>query len=146
MIDIGGPSLLRAAAKNFASVLAVCRPQDYDIVLSELREHEGDVHAELRRRLAAVAFARTAAYDSAIARWFQRGDDLPETLVPAFDRVRELPYGENPHSAAYYSERGARTHLLAFVVQRQGKELSFNNLNDLSAARSLAHELTGPPA
>ena len=145
MIDIGGPALLRAAAKNFASVLAVCRPQDYDIVLSELREHDGASTPQLRRRLAAIAFARTAAYESAIARWFQRGDDLPETLVPAFDRVRELSYGENPHQrAAYYSERGARTHLLAFVVQRQGKELSFNNLNDLSAARALAQELDGP--
>ena len=145
MIDVGGPALLRAAAKSFASVLAVCRPQDYAPVLSELWAGQGASTPDLRRRLAAVAFARTAAYDSAIARWFQRGEILPETFVPAFERVRELSYGENPHqSAAYYAERGARTHLLSYVEQHQGKPLSFNNLNDLSAARLLAAELSGP--
>ncbi len=145
LIDVGGPAMLRAAAKSFESVVAVCRPQDYDAVLSELWAEQGSSTPELRRRLAAVAFARTAAYDSAIARWFQRGDAFPETFVPSFDRVLELAYGENPHqSAAYYSERGARTHLLSFVEQLQGKHLSFNNLNDLSAARLLAVELDGP--
>ena len=107
-------------------------------MLEELRADGGTTTLELRRRLAATAFARSAAYDAAITRWFQRGTDFPESFVPAFDRVRELPYGENPHqSAAYYAERGARTHLLAFVGQLQGKELSFNNLGDLSAARLL---------
>src|SRR5262249_37490025 len=145
MIDIGGPALLRGAAKNFASVTVVCRPQDYDVVLSELREHEGVVTPELRRRLAAVAFARTAAYESAIANWFQRGDEFPETFVRSFDRTLDLAYGENPEQrAAYYAERGARTHLLAFVQQLQGKDLSFNNLNDLSAARLLAQEFDRP--
>ena len=145
MIDVGGPALLRAAAKSFASVVAVCRPQDYEPVLAELWAGQGASTPELRRRLAAVAFARTAAYDAAIARWFQRGDTFPETFVPSFDRVRELAYGENPHqSAAYYAERGARTHLLSYVEQHQGKPLSFNNLNDLSAARLLAAELDGP--
>ncbi len=145
MIDVGGPALLRAAAKNFASVAIVVRPQDYDAVLDELRAGDGVTTPELRRRLAAIAFARSAAYDAAIARWFQRGTELPETFVPAFDRVRELPYGENPHQqAAYYAERGARTHLLAFVEQLQGKELSFNNLGDLSAARLLVAEIHGP--
>ena len=145
LIDVGGPAMLRAAAKSFASVVAVCRPQDYDLVLSDLWAGQGTSSDELRRRLAAVAFARTAAYDSAIARWFQRGEALPETFVPAFDRVFELAYGENPHqSAAYYSERGTRTHLLSFVEQLQGKALSFNNLNDLSAARLLVAELDGP--
>ncbi len=145
MIDIGGPAMLRAAAKSFASVVPVCRPQDYETVLDELRAGHGSTTLELRRSLAAVAFARTAAYDSAIARWFQRGEDFPETFVPSFDRVRELSYGENPHQAAvYYAERGARTHLLSFVEQRQGKDLSFNNLNDLSAARFLVSELDGP--
>ena len=144
MIDIGGPSLLRGAAKNFSSVTVVCRPQDYDIVLSELREAAGTT-LELRRRLAAVAFARTAAYESAIARWFQRGEDFPQTFVPAFERTLDLAYGENPQQhAAYYAERGARTHLLAYVQQIHGKPLSFNNLNDLSAARLLAHELDRP--
>jgi phosphoribosylaminoimidazolecarboxamide formyltransferase/IMP cyclohydrolase len=145
MIDIGGPALLRAAAKSFASVVAVCRPQDYETVLSQLWAGRGTATLELRRRLASIAFARTAAYDSAIARWFQRGQDFPETFLTAFDRALELPYGENPHqAAAYYAERGVRTHLLSFVEQLSGKPLSFNNLNDLSAARLLAAELHGP--
>ena len=145
MIDVGGPALLRAAAKNFASVTVVARARDYDEVLGELRAGSGATTPELRRRLAAIAFARSAAYEAAIARWFQRDSGFPETFVPSFDRVRELPYGENPHQrAAYYAERGARTHLLGFVVQHQGKELSFNNLGDLSAARLLAGELDRP--
>ena len=144
MIDVGGPALLRAAAKNFASVTVVVRARDYDTVLDELRA-SGATTPELRRRLAAIAFARSAAYEAAIARWFQQDAGFPETLVPAFDRVRELPYGENPHQrAAYYAERGARTHLLGFVRQHQGKDLSFNNLGDLSAARLLAGELERP--
>ncbi|HKX47948.1 MAG TPA: bifunctional phosphoribosylaminoimidazolecarboxamide formyltransferase/IMP cyclohydrolase [Gaiellaceae bacterium] len=145
MIDVGGPALLRAAAKNFASVTVVVRPQDYGPVLEELRADSGETTLELRRRLAATAFARSAVYDAAITRWFQRGMDFPESFVPAFDRIRELPYGENPHqSAAYYAERGARTHLLAYVEQLQGKDLSFNNLGDLSAARLLLSELDRP--
>jgi phosphoribosylaminoimidazolecarboxamide formyltransferase/IMP cyclohydrolase len=145
MIDVGGPALIRAAAKNFASVTVVVRPQDYDTVLAELRAAGGKTSPELRRRLAATAFARSAAYESAIARWFQRDVALPETFVPAFDRMQELRYGENPHQlGAYYAERGARTHLLAFVDQLQGKELSFNNLADLSAARLLLSELDQP--
>jgi phosphoribosylaminoimidazolecarboxamide formyltransferase/IMP cyclohydrolase len=145
MIDIGGPALLRAAAKSFSSVVAVCRPQDYEPVLAQLWAGRGTTTPELRRQLAAVAFARTAAYDSAIAAWFQRGDDFPETFVSTFDRALELAYGENPHqAAAYYAERGARTHLLSFVEQLNGKPLSFNNLNDLSSARLLAAELDGP--
>ena len=112
MIDVGGPALLRAAAKNFASVTVVARARDYDEVLGELRAGSGATTPELRRRLAAIAFARSAAYEAAIARWFQRDSGFPETFVPSFDRVRELPYGENPHQrAAYYAERGARTHL-----------------------------------
>jgi phosphoribosylaminoimidazolecarboxamide formyltransferase / IMP cyclohydrolase len=145
MIDVGGPALLRAAAKNFASVTVVARAQDYEEVLEALRAGQGTPTPELRRCLAATAFARSAAYESAIARWFQRDAGFPQTFVPSFDRVRELPYGENPHQrAAYYAERGARTHLLGFVEQLQGKELSFNNLGDLSAARLLAAELDGP--
>jgi len=145
MIDIGGPAMLRAAAKNHPHVLPVCRPQDYELVLRELREGGGAVPDEVRRQLAGIAFSRTAAYESSIARWFQRGEPFPETFVPAFRRVHELSYGENPHQrAAYYEERGARTHLLSFVEQLGGKPLSFNNLNDLSAARLLVRELGGP--
>ena len=144
-IDIGGPAMLRAAAKSHPHVIPVCRPEDYDAVLEELRAGAGTVPAETRRRLAGIAFARTAAYESAIARWFQRGEGFPETFVPAFDRALELSYGENPHQqAAYYAERGARSHLLGFVEHLHGKPLSFNNLNDLSAARLLVRELEGP--
>jgi len=143
-IDIGGPALLRAAAKNHAHVIPVCRPVDYEPVLRELREAD-DVSVETRRALAARVFTRTAAYDSAVAGWMLRGEGFPETLVPVFDHALDLSYGENPHQkAVYYAQRGARTHLLARVEQLHGKPLSFNNLNDLSAARLLSLELDGP--
>lgn len=143
-IDVGGPALLRAAAKNHADVIPVCRPADYERVLHELRDH-GDVSVETRRELAARAFTRTAAYDSAVAGWMLRGQGFPETLLPVFDHALDLSYGENPHQkAVYYSQRGARTHVLARVEQLHGKPLSYNNLNDLSAARLLSIELDGP--
>jgi phosphoribosylaminoimidazolecarboxamide formyltransferase / IMP cyclohydrolase len=145
MIDVGGPSMLRAAAKSFADVAAVCRPEDYEPVLAELRAREGTLSDETRRRLAATAFTVTAAYDSAISRWFQGEEELPETFVPTFDRALELAYGENPHQqAAYYAERGQRTHVLARVEQLAGKPLSYNNVNDLSAARLLVREFDYP--
>jgi phosphoribosylaminoimidazolecarboxamide formyltransferase / IMP cyclohydrolase len=145
MVDVGGPSLLRAAAKNHAHVVVVARPEDYDAVLSELREGNGEVSPETRARLASIAFATTAAYDSAIARWFRNDEELPETFVPTFDLVLPLAYGENPHQrAGYYAERGRRTHVLSRVEQLAGKPLSFNNVNDLSAARLLAAELDRP--
>jgi phosphoribosylaminoimidazolecarboxamide formyltransferase/IMP cyclohydrolase len=143
-IDVGGPAMLRAAAKNHEHVVPVCRPDDYEPVLAELRS-SGGVSEATRRVLALRAFSTTAAYDAAVARWLGGEDELPETYVPAFDRVLELVYGENPHQrAAYYAERGARTHLLSRVEQRHGKSLSYNNLHDLSSARSLADELDGP--
>jgi phosphoribosylaminoimidazolecarboxamide formyltransferase/IMP cyclohydrolase len=142
-IDVGGPAMLRAAAKNHAFVVPVCRPEDYEPVLAELRQ-TGDVAGEKRRALAARAFARTASYDAAIAGWLEQ-EPFPDTLVPVFDRVLTLPYGENPHqTGAYYAQRGVRMHLLSRVEQVQGKPLSFNNLNDLSAARLLASELDDP--
>lgn len=145
MIDVGGPSMLRAAAKNFSHVTPVCRPQDYDAVLAELRAQRGKTSLDTRRKLAATAFATTAAYESAIARWFQRDEALPQTFVPTFDLVLGLAYGENPHQqAGYYAERGRRTHTLARVEQLTGRPLSFNNVNDLSAARLLARELDRP--
>jgi phosphoribosylaminoimidazolecarboxamide formyltransferase / IMP cyclohydrolase len=143
-IDVGGPAMLRAAAKNHAHVVPVCRPADYEPLLAELRSG-GTVSEGTRRTLAARAFATTAAYDAAVAAWLQRGEPVPETLVLAFDRELELAYGENPHQrGAYYAERGVRRHLLSRVEQRHGKPLSYNNLNDLAAARSLADELGGP--
>jgi phosphoribosylaminoimidazolecarboxamide formyltransferase / IMP cyclohydrolase len=144
MIDVGGPSMLRGAAKNFAHVAPVCRPERYGSILAELRE-SGEIALETRRALASEAFSVTAAYEAAIARWFADRDAFPELLIPSFERVTTLVYGENPHQrAAYYSEAGARRHLLSRVGQLHGRELSFNNLSDLSAARMLMLELTVP--
>jgi phosphoribosylaminoimidazolecarboxamide formyltransferase/IMP cyclohydrolase len=144
MIDIGGPSMLRAAAKNFAHVAPVCRPDQYAIVLKELRERAG-ISLDTRRWLAKEAFATTAAYEAAIARWFTEVEAFPEQIVPAFTKVLDLAYGENPHQrAAYYAEAGARLHVLSRVEQLHGKELSYNNLNDLSTARLLVREFTLP--
>src|SRR5436190_14077171 len=144
MIDVGGPSMLRGAAKNFVHVAAVCRPERYGFVLDELRAH-GGLSLDTRRELAAEAFATSAAYEAAIANWFGEREPFPDTLVVPLEKALDLPYGENPHQrAAYYAERGARRHLLSRVEQLHGKELSFNNLNDFSAARSLAREFAVP--
>jgi phosphoribosylaminoimidazolecarboxamide formyltransferase / IMP cyclohydrolase len=144
MIDIGGPSMLRGAAKNFAHVAPICRPERYAAVLDELRER-GDLSAATRRALAAEAFATTAAYEAAIARWFGDVEAFPDTLVTAFTKVADLRYGENPHQrAAYYAEQGSRVHLLSRVEQLHGKELSLINLLDLSAARLLLREFALP--
>jgi phosphoribosylaminoimidazolecarboxamide formyltransferase/IMP cyclohydrolase len=145
-IDIGGPTMIRAAAKNCQFVAPVVSPESYDAVLAELRESDRRLSAPTRESLAAEAFAYTARYDTAIARWFQeKGDDFPPLLVRAFERVLELPYGENPHQrAAYYAQVGARTHVLSMVSQLGGKQLSFNNLLDLDAARHLLSEFTVP--
>ena len=144
MIDIGGPSLLRAAAKNFAHVAPVPSPERYESVLAELRE-AGSLSAETRRLLAAETFAVTAAYESAIAGWFAEREEFPQSFIPAFTKVRELAYGENPHQrAAFYAEAGARRHLLSRVEQLHGRDLSYNNLNDLDGARRLVREFTVP--
>ncbi|MDX6485525.1 MAG: phosphoribosylaminoimidazolecarboxamide formyltransferase / cyclohydrolase [Gaiellaceae bacterium] len=144
MIDVGGPSMLRGAAKNFAHVAPVCRTERYGFVLDELRT-KGELSIVTRRELAAEAFATTAAYEAAIATWFSERETFPDTIVLPLEKVLDLTYGENPHQrAAYYAERGARTHLLARVEQLHGKALSFNNLNDLSAARGLLREFALP--
>lgn len=143
-IDVGGPSMLRAAAKNFMHVAALCRPEQYGAVLDELRR-DGELSAETRRRLAAEAFATTASYEAAIASWFAGRETFPLTLVTSQRKVRDLAYGENPHQrAAFYADAGARRHLLSGVEQLHGRELSFNNLNDLSGARMLLRELMLP--
>jgi phosphoribosylaminoimidazolecarboxamide formyltransferase / IMP cyclohydrolase len=144
MIDVGGPSMLRGAAKNFAHCAPVCRPEQYDALLQELRE-SGGISFETRRALAADAFATTAAYEAAISRWFADVEAFPETLVTAYTKVAELRYGENPHQrGAYYAEQGARVHLLSRIEQLHGKELSLINLLDLSAARLLLREFALP--
>jgi phosphoribosylaminoimidazolecarboxamide formyltransferase / IMP cyclohydrolase len=140
MIDVGGPSMLRGAAKNFAHVTPVCRPERYESVIAELRER-GNLSIATRRALAAEAFATTAEHEAAIAHWFSDVEAFPDTLVTTFTKEMELRYGENPHQrAAYYSEPAARVHLLSRVEQIHGKELSLINLLDLSAARLLLRE------
>jgi phosphoribosylaminoimidazolecarboxamide formyltransferase / IMP cyclohydrolase len=144
MIDVGGPSMLRGAAKNFAHCAPVCRTERYPSLLEELRG-SGRLSLETRRALAAEAFATTAAYETAIARWFGDVETFPERLTLAFTKAAELRYGENPHQrGAYYAEDGARVHLLSRVEQVHGKELSLINLLDLSAARMLLREFTLP--
>ena len=144
MIDIGGPSMLRAAAKNFAHVTPVSDRKQYAGVLDELEKH-GGVSWETRRALAAAAFACTAAYEASIARWFAEGEGLPATLSLAFEKVQDLAYGENPHQrAAYYREVDARRPLLSNVEQLHGRALSFNNLHDLAGALMLLQEFTVP--
>ena len=144
MIDVGGPSMLRGAAKNFAHCAPVCRPERYEPVVEELRAN-GELSLATRRALAAEAFATTAAYEAAIARWFGDVEAFPETLVTAYTKVADLRYGENPHQrGAYYAEDGARVHLLSRVEQLHGKDLSLINLLDLSAARLLLREFALP--
>jgi len=132
-IDIGGPSMLRSAAKNFESVWVLVDPDDYHRVLAAL--HASDPDVDLRRLLAGKVYAHTASYDAAIATWFavQRAEKFPETIVVAFERAQSLRYGENPgQSAAFYTERPGFG--LSGLKQRGGKELSFNNLLDLEGA------------
>jgi phosphoribosylaminoimidazolecarboxamide formyltransferase/IMP cyclohydrolase len=144
MIDVGGPAMLRAAAKNFVHVAPVCARARYGPVLDELRL-DGDLSVETRRELAAEAFAHTAAYEASIAGWFADRETFPPRLIVSLERERELPYGENPHQrAAFYVEVGARRHLLSRVEQLSGKDLSFNNLADLDAARGVLREFELP--
>jgi phosphoribosylaminoimidazolecarboxamide formyltransferase / IMP cyclohydrolase len=143
-IDVGGPAMLRAAAKNFKSVTVVPSPEFYKEVAAEL-ENEGQVTEETRRRLAVAAFRRTAEYDAAISGWLggSEEDPFPERRVARYEKVSSLRYGENPHQeAAFYAEAGGE-HLLSGVEKLQGREISFNNLYDLDAARTLLADLTG---
>jgi len=148
-IDIGGPTMIRAAAKNHPFVAVVTTPESYDAILDELRSSDARLSLPTRESLAADAFAMTARYDTSIARWFaeRREDDFPQLHVRAYEKVLELSYGENPHQrAAYYSKVGTRTHLLSQVRQHHGKPLSFNNLLDVDAARRLCDEFEDTPA
>ena len=145
-IDIGGPTLVRAAAKNHAFSAVVVTPESYDAVLGELEETGGMLSLRTRQSLAMEAFAYTARYDASISRWFaEREDDFPSQYTRSFEKVLDLPYGENPHQrAAYYAETAARTHLLSMVSKLHGKELSFNNLLDLDAGRRLVDDFELP--
>jgi phosphoribosylaminoimidazolecarboxamide formyltransferase/IMP cyclohydrolase len=149
-IDIGGPSMVRSAAKNHASVAIVTDPADYTALIDELAASGGATALATRRRLAAKAYAATAAYDSAIAQWFafaDQGEAFPATLPLAFRLGETLRYGENPHqSAALYLPNGPAASGVAQAEQVQGKELSYNNYNDADAALELLTEFRdGPP-
>ena len=147
-IDIGGPTLIRAAAKNHAYTAAVVSPESYDAVLDELREGDGKLSDRTRESLAMAAFSYTARYDAAISRWFsEREEDFPTEFPRSFEKVLDLSYGENPHQrAAYYMETGTRSHLLSMVSKLHGKELSFNNLLDLDSGRRLLEDFEVPAA
>jgi len=147
LIDIGGVALIRAAAKNWERVAVVCDPAQYARVLEEVRR-EGGLSADTRRRLAADAFARTAAYDATIAAYFTRqmSEPFPELLTLAYRRVQQTRYGENPHQRAAFYRAYIGSGGLADARQLSGKELSFNNLVDLDTAWGLVGEFPGPAA
>jgi phosphoribosylaminoimidazolecarboxamide formyltransferase / IMP cyclohydrolase len=145
-IDIGGPTMIRAAAKNFRFAAVVVNPAAYDGVLAELSDGAGKLSLGTREGLASEAFAYTARYDSAISRWFvEKHEDFPTQISPAYEKVTDLSYGENPHQrAAYYQQVGARMHVLSMVRQLGGRDLSFNNVLDLNAGRLLIAEFELP--
>ncbi len=145
-IDIGGPSMVRSAAKNHESITVVTDPADYDAVMEAMSKNNGATTPELRRQLAAKAYAKTAAYDAAISRWFaeQTGDEFPARHTLSGTRAQIMRYGENPHqSAAFYRTSDNRLGV-ATATQLQGKELSYNNLNDTDAAFELVAEFGDP--
>ncbi len=142
-IDIGGPAMIRAAAKNHRWVGVVTSPAQYAEVAEAVAA--GGLPAELRRRLARAAFFHTAGYDAAVVGWLERGDRLPERIVLPLERTRSLRYGENPHQeAATYRQVGAGPGWWDAARIHQGKELSFNNMLDAEAAWRLAAEFTQP--
>jgi phosphoribosylaminoimidazolecarboxamide formyltransferase/IMP cyclohydrolase len=145
-IDIGGPTMIRAAAKNHAGVAVVVKPESYDAVLAELEESGGAISASTRHWLANEAFAQTARYDAAISRWFSASyEEYPEHLAVAYEKVLDLAYGENPHQrAALYAEAGVRSHVLSRVSKLHGRALSFNNVLDLDSARRLVEDFERP--
>ena len=144
-IDIGGPAMVRAAAKNFQSVAVVVSPSRYDTVLDEIRA-SGEVSLETRRKLSLEAFQHTAAYDSAIAGYLAGDESFPDRLLVTGVKVADLRYGENPHQSAAFYRTGALPTGLAGAEQLHGKELSYNNLLDTDAAWRLVTELDRPSA
>ncbi len=145
-IDIGGPTMIRAAAKNHQGVAVVVKPESYDAVCAELEESGGEISASTSHWLANEAFAQTARYDAAISSWFSTEyEDFPEHLTVAYEKELDLAYGENPHQrAALYSEAGPRSHILSGVAKLHGRALSFNNVLDLDAARRLTGDFEQP--
>ncbi|SDI40918.1 bifunctional phosphoribosylaminoimidazolecarboxamide formyltransferase/IMP cyclohydrolase [Alteribacillus bidgolensis] len=147
-IDIGGPSMLRAAAKNYKHVTVITDPEDYETVLTEWRT-DGDVSTETKKRLAAKVFRHTASYDALIANYLteQSGELYPETYTVTYEKKQDLRYGENPHQkAAFYREPIGPLSSVANAIQLHGKELSYNNINDAEAALSIVKEFGQPAA
>lgn len=145
-IDIGGPTMIRSAAKNHEYVTVVVDPTDYETVLSELKEG-GEVSKEVKRKLAAKVFRHTAAYDALISEYLtkQVGEESPETITVTFEKKQDLRYGENPHQkAAFYKSPFAAASSIAYAEQLHGKELSYNNINDADAALSIVKEFAEP--
>jgi phosphoribosylaminoimidazolecarboxamide formyltransferase / IMP cyclohydrolase len=145
-IDIGGPAMIRSAAKNHESVTIVTDAEDYAALIDDMTANEGATSDALRRRLAGTAYARTAAYDAAIGSWFaeQNDDPFPRRFSLSGARVQTLRYGENPHQNAAFYATGDNRPGVATATQVQGKELSYNNLNDTDAAFELAAEFDSP--
>ena len=143
-IDIGGPSMLRSAAKNYASVTVVCDPDDYAKVLEEIRA-EGNTKLQTRLALSAKAYTHTALYDSHIATYMRKAAGLNEKLFLAFDKAQDLRYGENPHQqATFYRANKEVSYSVAHAKQLGGKELSYNNIQDAHAALNIVREYSEP--
>jgi phosphoribosylaminoimidazolecarboxamide formyltransferase / IMP cyclohydrolase len=144
-IDVGGPAMIRAAAKNHESVTVVVDPNDYNTVIEEIRKHKSTTLAT-RKKLAAKAFSRTAAYDTAIANWFnaQNGETTPDYFTIGGPRIQTLRYGENPHQTAALYKTSDKRLGIADAEQVQGKELSYNNINDADAALEALREFMEP--
>ncbi|SHI99406.1 phosphoribosylaminoimidazolecarboxamide formyltransferase / IMP cyclohydrolase [Dethiosulfatibacter aminovorans DSM 17477] len=146
-IDIGGPTMLRSAAKNYGDVAVVVDPADYEGVLKELEENK-EVSADTKFYLSSKVFEHTAAYDTLIANYMRKErkvEELPETLTMTFEKVQDMRYGENPHQkAAFYKEVNKQKGYLANAEQLHGKELSFNNINDTNGALELVKEFDEP--
>jgi phosphoribosylaminoimidazolecarboxamide formyltransferase/IMP cyclohydrolase len=144
-IDIGGPSMLRSAAKNFESVTVVTDPADYDAILSEMAANGGGTTYETRRRLATEVFRKTSAYDDAIFAYLSGGELFPTDIRFFLTKIQDLRYGENPHQkAAFYRYHDAPEHTLARAEQLHGKELSYNNILDTEAAWTAVREFDDP--
>lgn len=143
-IDIGGPSMVRSAAKNWESVTIVVNPEDYATVLEEIKAN-GDTTRETRLQLSAKAYTHTAEYDMAISTYMRAQAGLPEILFLEFDEKQSLRYGENPHQAAkFYRSKDTVPYSLATAEQLGGKELSYNNIQDANAALCIVREFTEP--
>ncbi|MDD5477326.1 MAG: bifunctional phosphoribosylaminoimidazolecarboxamide formyltransferase/IMP cyclohydrolase [Candidatus Omnitrophica bacterium] len=152
-IDIGGPSMLRSAAKNHQSVAVICNPQRYAQVIAELKKYNGALSEDLMRQLGVEVYGHTSKYDAAIYNYLsnfyqtkKEAENFPQELDLAFEKIQDLRYGENPHQkAAFYREKGKSSGLIN-LKQLQGKELSFNNILDLDSALELVKEFKNPAA